>query len=100
MQFPFNVFSTEYQRACRNVIFGCFQIVALTCAMTPNPQPCMICGGAVARFWSLQSHVGDHYLRIIPNSNITGGKGVDFGGIVDVTNTSVDGKESLWCSIK
>ncbi|XP_028410741.1 uncharacterized protein LOC114533427 [Dendronephthya gigantea] len=63
--------------------------------MTPNPQPCIICGGSVTRLWSFQSHVGDHYLRIYDtnnanNSNITDEMGVDFGGLVDGTNTSVD----------
>ncbi|CAB4018558.1 Hypothetical predicted protein, partial [Paramuricea clavata] len=58
--------------------------------MAPNPQPCIICGGSVARLWSIHSHVGDRYLRINPSYNITGGMKVDFGGVVNLENASTD----------
>ena len=63
--------------------------------MTPNPQPCIICGGSVARLWSMHSHVGDRYLRINPSVNMTEGMKVDFGGVVNIENatTDVDGKQ-------
>lgn len=62
----------------------------LTSAMAPNPQPCIICGGSVARLWSIHSHVGDRYLRINPSYNVTGGMKVDFGGVVNLENASTD----------
>lgn len=69
----------------------------LTTAMAPNPQPCMICGGAVARLWSLHSHAGDRYLRINPGYNISNGIKVDFGGLVDIANASTDVDGEYFC---
>ena len=75
-------------------------MVILTSGMTPNPQPCIICGGSVARLWSVHSHVGDRYLRINPGINMTGGMKVDFGGVVNIENatTDVDGK-NFWAGV-
>ena len=72
-------------------------MVMLTSGMTPNPQPCIICGGSVARLWSVHSHVGDRYLRINPGVNMTGGMKVDFAGVVNIENatTDVDGNYFL-----
>lgn len=63
-------------------------------AMSPNPQHCIICGGSVARLWSIHSHVGDRYLRINPSFNMTEGLKVDFAGTVNIENatTDVDGE--------
>lgn len=55
--------------------------------MNPDPQPCLICGGAVARIWSMHSVQGDRYLRIDPTitsiGNVSYAVKVDFAGEID-----------------
>lgn len=65
-------------------IFAVFtQLLMFIAAQTPSPQPCLICGGAVTRIWSMNSHEGDRYLRLDPTRSVTNGTKVDFAGDVD-----------------
>ena len=55
-----------------------------------NRQPCLLCGDAVLRIWSLMSRRGDRYLRITDNnSGINNHKIVDCaGGLQSDNHTS------------
>lgn len=49
-----------------------FSLLYMVKGVYPQAQPCLVCGDAVLRIWSLMSRQGDHYLRIT-NTKSNGG---------------------------